>query len=186
MYLLPFPHVMHRYLFASASHSVRHFIHSHFLSTKLRFSFGCGLSSSQSFHSSTKHWKLTAYCKVTYTSCLVFFIVAALTSVINPSSSITPAFVISSAFSFPSVTNLFNFCHFFFFFLRAVCLHICHSCDSSQFFIHKSASPGLDLAHSFSPFHNPSIIPLLSTSHDGTSHVSETLGSAVILEFCLH
>ena len=48
MYLLPLPHLMHRYLLASARHAVRCFVLSLLLST-----FG-NLSSSQSFHSSTK------------------------------------------------------------------------------------------------------------------------------------
>ena len=54
MYLLPHPHLMHRYLLASAHHSVRCFVFFSFSSTKIHFSFCFGLSSSQSFHSPTK------------------------------------------------------------------------------------------------------------------------------------
>ena len=53
MYLMLLPHLIHRYLLARAHHSVRCFISSLFLSTKVHYSFGCGRSSSQSFHSST-------------------------------------------------------------------------------------------------------------------------------------
>ena len=48
-----FPHLMHRYLLASADHSVPCFVSS-FWSTKIRFSCGFGLSSLQTLHSSTK------------------------------------------------------------------------------------------------------------------------------------
>ena len=73
MYLLPLAHLMHGYLSASADHSVRCFIPLLLLSTKLHFSFDCGLSSSQSFHYSTEQWKLAAHCKATYTSTLPYF-----------------------------------------------------------------------------------------------------------------
>ena len=65
MYLLLLPHLIHRYLSASAHRSVRCFIPSLFLSTNIHFSFGLGSSSSQSFQSSTKQWKLAAFCKAT-------------------------------------------------------------------------------------------------------------------------
>ena len=52
--LLLFQHLIHQYLFAVTHHSVRCFASSLFLATKIHFSFGFGLRSSQSFHSSTK------------------------------------------------------------------------------------------------------------------------------------
>ena len=48
-----FSHLIHRYLSASAHHSVRCFVSSLFSSTKIQWFFGLGLSSSQSFHCST-------------------------------------------------------------------------------------------------------------------------------------
>ena len=50
-YCLLLPHLMYRYLLASPHHSVRCFVSSLFLSTKINVSFGFGLSSSQSFRS---------------------------------------------------------------------------------------------------------------------------------------
>ena len=44
IYLLPFPHLTHRYMSASAQHSVRCLVPSLFLLTKIHFSFGLGLS----------------------------------------------------------------------------------------------------------------------------------------------
>ena len=90
MYLLPLPHLIHRYMSASAHHSVRCFIPSLFLSMNINCSFGLGLSSSQSFHSSTIKRKAT------YTSSLSCFTTSALAS------------ANSSAFSLPSVTNFQN------------------------------------------------------------------------------
>ena len=49
---------MHRYLFASAHHSVRWFIPSLLVWTKIHFSFGFGLSSSQSFHCFAKQLRI--------------------------------------------------------------------------------------------------------------------------------
>ena len=66
MYLLHLPHLIHRYQSASAHHSVRCSSPSLLLSTKIHFSFSLDLSSSQSFHSSTKQWKLAAYCNKPY------------------------------------------------------------------------------------------------------------------------
>ena len=54
IYLLLIPHLMHRYFVASTQHSVRCFVSSLFFSTKIHLSFGYGLNSSQSFHSSTR------------------------------------------------------------------------------------------------------------------------------------
>ena len=68
MYLLPLRHFMHRYFSAAAHHSVRCFVSSFFWSTEINLSFGFGLSSSQSFHSSTWQWKLAAYCNAAHTS----------------------------------------------------------------------------------------------------------------------
>ena len=48
MCLLPLPHLIHRYLSASAQHSVRCFVSSLFLSTKIHFSLGFAKSSSHS------------------------------------------------------------------------------------------------------------------------------------------
>ena len=87
MYLLPFAHLMHRYLLAFADHSVRCPVSCPFFSTKLNWSFGFGLSSSQSFHCSTQQWKLAAYCKAAYTSSLSCWKVSALASAINPPSN---------------------------------------------------------------------------------------------------
>ena len=62
--------------------------------------------------------------------------------------------------------------HIFLFLFAPMCLDMFHlhqdasftsSCSSSQILIHKSASSALGLMHSFFPFCNPSIIPLLST-----------------------
>ena len=102
--LLLLPHLMHRYLSASPHHSVRCFVFSLFFSTKTHFSFGIGLSSSQSVHGSTKQWKLAAYCNAAHTSSLSCLIVSALASALIPSSSNAPVFA-NSAFSLTSVTK---------------------------------------------------------------------------------
>ena len=52
IYSLPLPHHIHRYFSASPHHSVRCFVSSSF--TKIHFSSGFGMSSSQSFHSSAR------------------------------------------------------------------------------------------------------------------------------------
>ena len=44
-------------------HALRCFFASPLLLPKTNFCFGFGLSASQSFHSSTRQWKLSAYCK---------------------------------------------------------------------------------------------------------------------------
>ena len=97
---------MHRYVSASAHHSARCYVSSFFWSTEAHFSFGLGLSSSQSFHCSTKQWKQAVYCNAACTSSLCCCIVFALASAMKPSSDIASSFANSSAFSFPSVTNL--------------------------------------------------------------------------------
>ena len=50
-----------RYLLAAAHHAVRCLFPSNVSFTKVHFPFGLGLSSSQSFHSSTRQWKLVAF-----------------------------------------------------------------------------------------------------------------------------
>ena len=63
MFLLLLPHSIHRYFFAAAHHSVRCFFCFSAFAHKNHFSFGFGLRTSQSFHSSTTQWGLTACCK---------------------------------------------------------------------------------------------------------------------------
>ena len=109
MYLLPLPHLIHRYLSAFARHSVRFSTFSLFFSTKTNYSFGLGLSSSQSFHCCTRQRQLAAYRIAAYTSSLPCCIVSALASAIYPSSSIASSFANSSPFSLPSATNFSNF-----------------------------------------------------------------------------
>ena len=120
MYLLPLPHLIHRYLSASAHHSVRCFTASLLLSIKLHFSFGLGLSSSHSFHSSTKQWKLAAHCKATYTSSLLLH---------------------HCSWFFQLISLLITFGdaplklrHLFLFFLRAVCLQFFHLLQDASFY----------------------------------------------------
>ena len=125
MCLLPFPHLIHRYLFVSSHHSDRCFILSLLLSTKLHFSFDYGLSSSQSFHSSTKQWKLAVYRKATYTSSLLLQ---------SNSSLFCHKTFVQHCFCFCQLIRFlisfsdepFDFCHLLFFFLRSVCLDMCH------------------------------------------------------------
>ena len=141
LFLLLFPHLKHRYLLASAHHSVRCFVYSLSRSTKIDFSFGFGLGFSQSFHCSTTQWKLAAFCKAVYTSSLSLLLdVFDLVSAMNPSSNIAPAFANQSAFSLPSVTNFSN-CDisFFCFFVRCACT--CSTSTKIPFLLSHSILP---------------------------------------------
>ena len=102
----------------------------------------------------SQNWLRTAELHTLLLSCCTVF---ALASAINPSSNIAPAFANSSGFSLQSATTPLKLCHLFFFFLRTVCLHMCHfhqdafftsSCNASQILIHRSASPAPGLIHS--------------------------------------
>ena len=62
MYLIHIPHLMHRYFFASAHNPVRCIVFSLFFSTKTYFSFGLGLTSSQSFHRSLEAGRILQGC----------------------------------------------------------------------------------------------------------------------------
>ena len=94
------------------------------------FSFGLGLSSSQSFHSSTKQWKQAAYYKATYTSSLSCFIVSALACAIR----LHPSSLLPTHQRIAFGDEPLKLRHLFFFFLRAECLHMSHFHQDASFF----------------------------------------------------
>ena len=177
-----------------------------FLSTKIHFSFDFGFEFftifpffSQTVKAGCVLHGLHAF--LSLSCCTVF----ALASAIKPSSNIAPTFASSSAFSLPSVTN-YSKCDISFlsFFVRYaltcststnISLDV-NSCNSSQTLIHKSASPVFGSMHLLSPYHGPSVIPLLSTvqfdwSHNLLEKAKECrrlrpLDGALDLKFCLH
>ena len=77
----------HRYLSASVRHSVRCFRFSLSFSTKTTCFFGLGLSSSQSFHSSSRQWKLDAHCAPNLRNVWILFLPTKETQ--NPCSTST-------------------------------------------------------------------------------------------------
>ena len=109
-YLLPLLDVIHRYLMASAHHSVRCFVSSPSLIHEYPFFFWLRLELFTIFpflHQAVKACRTLQGCIHFFFSlscCTVF----ALTSAINPSSNTAPAFANSSALSLPSATNFSN------------------------------------------------------------------------------
>ena len=166
------PDLNHRFLCAVAHHSVHCFLASSSLFTKVHISVCMGLSSSQSFHSSTKQLKIAAYCNAAYTSSLSSWTVLDLTCATSPPSIIAPPSVSSSAFSLPFAMNLSKSVMCSISFLLRCALTCSTSsripsgwnlCNSSQIKIHKSAFFALKPMHLISLLHRPSMIPLLST-----------------------
>ena len=192
MYLLPLPHLTHRYQSASAHHSVRSTIPSLFLSMKLHFSFSLGLSSSQSFHSSTKQWKLAAYSKATYTSSLSLLLHSF--SCRFCQKAFTHHCSCFSQLISPSVTNLSNCVIFSFsFFVR--CAFTCStstkmpfftsSCSSSQMFYPQVCISGSWLNTLFLTFSQPTNFSLstwtLTGPHTFRRRYKKAVSSAVLM-----
>ena len=107
-FVLLLPHLMQRCLPAVAHHSIRSSFAPLFLSTKIHFSLGMSLSSSQSHHSSTRQRKLAAYCNDAYTSSLFLQDCAGPNLRHNSPTIVAASFAGSSAFSLPSVIRCSN------------------------------------------------------------------------------
>ena len=163
MYLLPFPHLIHRYLFAFPCTTLFGDSFSPFFSRQKStfLSASAWVPHNLSIPPlNNGSWLHIARLRTLPLS-LSWFTVSALTSSMKPSSNIAPAYANSSAFSLPSATNLSNCVIFSFcFFVR--CAFTCatstkmhlftDSCNSSQMFIHRSASQAPGLIHSFSNY----------------------------------
>ena len=144
MCLLPLPHLMHRYLLASAPHPFDVSSPLFFAPRRSTYLSASGLSSSHSYHCSCFRHK---FC-VQHCSC--FFQLISLLIAFGD-KPLKLRHVLLSSCGAPSHALLLPKCLL--------------PRDNAVFpnFFHKSASPALGFIHLLSPFRNQSIIPLLST-----------------------